>query len=93
MMTPQTAPSYLCAFARTFRAPQPDGGCHGPSCALWRWVPVTTSHPAYKDALRAKAAELDEKPPYAKAARFVADNMADLGLVVTHGYCGAGGPV
>ena len=65
--------------------------CYAVECMAWRWEQITTAHPLWANAVRAKAAELDEKPPYAKAARWVADNKASIGMVPTRGYCGLAG--
>ena len=65
--------------------------CLSDRCMAWRWETITTAHPMWADAVRAKAAELDEKPPFAKAARWVSENKADLGMVPTRGYCGMAG--
>jgi len=92
---PEEAKKLMCPFARTFiRAGQVsliDAGCIGPKCALWRWEPITTAHPLWKDAVLKKGAELGEKVPYARASAWVAENKEALGLVPTKGYCGAGG--
>lgn len=87
----ESAAETLCPLARTFALPKAEKGCHGPSCALWRWEKITTAHPAWKAAVQRVAAETGEKVPYAKAAAAVADNLEAHGLVPTRGYCGAGG--
>lgn len=81
----------LCPFARTFAATPAHIHCRGPECALWRWEDITTAHPKWKAAVLAKAEEIGDKVPYAKAAKWVADNRAEIGLVPTQGYCGGGG--
>jgi hypothetical protein len=86
-LTPEAASKMPCPIARTF-GDIPHGTCRGPSCILWRWKPVTTAHPAWKAAVLAEAAKLDEKAPFPKAARIVADNAEALGLVPTEGWCG-----
>ena len=91
--TPEQAADVLCPLARTFATPKAVPTCQGPECALWRWVPVTTASPDWKRAVLAEAEKTQEKAPYPKAARHVADNMEALGLIPTLGYCGAGGPV
>lgn len=91
MRTPEEAAGLLCPFSRTFAAPQAQAGCRGPSCALWRWEQITTAHPLWKDAVRAKAEELGERQPFPKAAAWVAENKASLGMVPVKGFCGAGG--
>jgi len=93
MRTPEQAAELLCPFARTFAPPQAEKGCQGPSCALWRWEKITTSHPLWAPAVKARAAETDDKVPYAKSSKWVAENLAELGMVPTKGHCGAGGPV
>ena len=65
--------------------------CGADGCMAWRWETITTSHPLWADAVRAKAAELDEKAPFPKSARFVADNKASLGMIPTRGFCGLAG--
>lgn len=90
-ITPETADATICPFARTFAATPAQTGCRGPTCALWRWEKVTTAHPAYRDAVRAVAATVEDKPPFPKAARIVADDPEKYGLVPSKGYCGAGG--
>lgn len=95
MKTTAEAKDLLCPFARSFilvgGTSVADKGCHGPDCMLWRWETITTAHPLWKDAVLTKGAELGEKPPYAKASKWVAENMVALGLVPTKGFCGAGG--
>jgi len=91
MRTPEEAQEALCPFARTFAAPVAEPGCRGPSCALWRWEKITTQHPLWLPAVRAEAQRTGEPKPYPKAAKYVADNKAALGLLPTKGYCGAGG--
>jgi len=91
LRTPDEAAETLCPFSRTFGLPQASKGCHGPSCALWRWEVVTTAHPLWRDAVKAEAAKTGEKVPYPKAAAHVADNKEAYGLIPTKGYCGAGG--
>lgn len=91
LMDPRDAYFTLCPFARTFAASPAAAGCRGQSCMLWRWEKITTAHPVWKDAVKAKATELGESVPYPKASKWVAENKADLGMVPTQGYCGAGG--
>ena len=81
----------LCPFARTFAAKEAVATCRGEVCALFRWERITVATPGYREAVQAKGKELDDKPPYPKAARYVADNLAEFGLVPKRGYCGAGG--
>ena len=91
MKTPDEAKALLCPFARTFGMKEAVAGCRGPECALWRWETVTTAHPLWGKAVKAKAAELGERAPYPKAFAWVAENLADLGIVPVKGYCGGGG--
>lgn len=96
MLTPDNAKYLLCPFARTFlKGAGPltatDAGCMGPRCALWRFEKITTSHPLWKPAVQKRATETGEKPPFAQASKWVAENLADLGIVPTRGFCGAGG--
>ena len=91
MKTPEDAKGLLCPFARTFAASPAVAGCRGPECALWRWETVTTAHPLWAKAVRAKGDEFGEAAPYRKASAWVAENKAALGMVPTKGFCGAGG--
>jgi hypothetical protein len=91
MKTPTEARDLLCPFARTFGVAKAEPGCRGPECALLRWEQVTTKHPLWLPATQAKAKETGEKPPYAQASKWVADNKEALGMVPTRGFCGAGG--
>lgn len=81
----------LCPFARTFGVKEAQPYCRGQECALWRWQKVTTAHPMWLPAVRKRADETGEKAPFPKAVRWVTDNLAELGIKPTHGYCGAGG--
>lgn len=90
-MIDPTINAALCPFARTFSATPAFQYCRGTECAIWRWEKFTTAHPMWRDAVRAEAEKLGEKPPFAKAARIVADDPAAFGLVPNKGYCGAGG--
>lgn len=95
MRTPAEAKSLLCPFARTFIQAGPtslaDAGCKGPACALWRWETITTKHPLWADAVKAEAEKIDEKAPFPKASKIVADNLEAYNLVPKTGHCGAGG--
>jgi hypothetical protein len=92
MMDPAKPETLLrCPLSRTFAASPASASCIGPLCALWRWEKITTAHPLWKDAVKAKAVELGEAAPYPKASKWVAENKADLGMVPERGYCGAGG--
>lgn len=91
MLTPEDAKALLCPFARTFAASPAVPGCRGPECALWRWETITTAHPLWRDAVKNKAQELDERPPFPKASAWVAENKEALGMIPTKGFCGAGG--
>jgi hypothetical protein len=89
-LTPEAASAKPCPVARCF------GGdikseCRGPECILWRWKPVMAGTPAWKAAVLSEAAKLDEKAPFPKAARIVADDPAAFGLMPTEGFCGLGG--
>lgn len=86
-----TDTSILCPFARTFAASPAIATCRGLDCALWRWEAITTKHPLWLPAVRARAAETGEKPPYRDASSWVAQNLASLGMVPQLGFCGAGG--
>jgi hypothetical protein len=92
MKTPEEAKSLLCPFARTFALPQAERGCRGPECALWRYETITTKHPLWLPAVQKRAAETGETTPSRpQASKWVAENLAELGIVPTRGYCGAGG--
>lgn len=91
MRTPEEAKALLCPFARTFGMKEAVAGCRGPECALWRFETITTAHPLWKPAVLKRAAEVVEKPPYSQASKWVAENLVDLGMVPTKGFCGAGG--
>jgi hypothetical protein len=91
MRTPEDAKGLLCPFSRTFGMKEAVAGCRGPNCMLWRYEAITTAHPLWRDAVRAKAEELGERQPFPKAAAWVAENKAALGMVPTRGFCGAGG--
>lgn len=90
MNTPEEAAALLCPAARAFSAPSTPG-CRGPVCMAWRYETITTKHPLWLPAVRAKAEELGEKSPYPKAAAYVAENKAELGMVPVKGFCGLGG--
>lgn len=91
MKTPEDAKELLCPFARTFGLKEAVAGCRGPECALWRWEPITTKHPLWAPAVKARAEETGDKPPYHKSAAWVSENKEALGLIPTRGFCGAGG--
>lgn len=91
MRTPEEASTLLCPFSRTFGLKEAVSGCRGPNCMLWRFETITTSHPLWKGAVQAKAAELGEKVPFPKASAWVAENKAELGMAPTRGFCGAVG--
>jgi hypothetical protein len=91
--TPEQAAQLLCPTARTFAVSPAQDGCRGPACAAWRWVHTTTSNPLWTAAVRGVAEATGEKPPYAKAARAVADDMPAFGMAPTRGFCGLGGPI
>ncbi len=91
MRTPDEAKDLLCPLARTFAETPAVAGCRGPLCMLWRWETITTKHPLWLPAVQAKAKETGEKPPYAEASKWVAKNLADLGMTPKVGFCGAGG--
>lgn len=82
--TPEDARQWLCPLARTFAAPTAEPGCRGPSCALWRW----STSGKWAGAVKAVAAEIDDKAPFPKASRIVADDPAKYGC---GGFCGLGG--
>lgn len=91
LRTPEESATTLCPLARTFAEATAVATCRGPACAVWRWERVTVDHPLWRGAVKAKAEALGEKPPYAKAAAWVAENKVQLGLVPGRGFCGVGG--
>jgi hypothetical protein len=95
MRTPTEAKDLLCPFARSFiiasGATLRDAGCRGPECALWRYETITTKHTLWLPTVKHKAEEIGDKPPYAKASAWVAENKEAIGMVPTRGFCGAGG--
>ena len=90
MMTPAEAKQKLCPLSRTFIGGAV-AGCRGDDCMVWHWEAITTKHPLWAPAVQARAAETGEKPPYAKASAWVAENKAALGMVQKRGFCGIGG--
>ena len=98
MHTEEQAREKWCPFAKfnTGIAPERihDGGfrCIASDCMAWRWVPLKVT-PEYLDAVRTVAEETGEKPPFAKAARTVADGPGKLGLPSKpfRGFCGLAG--
>lgn len=88
---PETADAVMCPFARTFSASVAKPGCRGPLCALWRWEKIMAGHPVWRAAVQNEGKRLGEGPPFAKAARAVADNPEAFGLTPVKGFCGAGG--
>lgn len=90
-MTPETASLALCPFARTFGASKSQEGCRGPSCALWRWVPLRADDPRFTAAI-AKLTEGSALKHKEAVATVMADREAH-GVPVKPevGYCGAGG--
>lgn len=90
-VTEAQAANMLCPAARTFGdAQQAKPFCRGSLCMCWRWVPVTTADPRWREAMQEAIARNGDKPPHVKSAREVADAMKDTPS--THGYCGMGGP-
>lgn len=90
-MTEETAHTRLCPLARTFGQAPSHSGCRGSDCAVWRWEKITTAHPLWSQAVRAEAEKIQDRPPFARAARIVADDPEAFGLVPKLGYCGLGG--
>jgi len=91
IVTPHVAADMLFPLSRTFADKTPVAGCRGPACMAWRWQSVTTQHPLCAPAVKAEAARTGESVPYRKAAAYVAENQAALGMIPTHGHCGLGG--
>lgn len=89
MLNPQG--KALCPLARTFADARANPHCRGAYCAAYRVLPVSTSHPLWAPAVRKVAAEIGDKPPYAKASKLVADNLTAHSMSKTDGYCGLGG--
>jgi len=93
-MLPSEAAETLCPFSRTFGITPAQKGCHGPDCALWRWVPITTDHPAFVAAKAQVMAEMGGKPiaHAAAVAKIMADRAAyGIPTKPERGFCGGGG--
>lgn len=91
MIDPAQIHLTLCPFSRTFGSGPTIPHCRGEACALWRFEKITTAHPLWRDAVRKRAEEVGDKPPFAKASAWVAENKEAIGIVPTKGFCGAGG--
>lgn len=89
-MTPESAAETLCPLARTFSLPQAQKGCHGPSCALWRWLPIMADRPAFVAAIKKEiAGGITHK---AAVSKIMADRAAyGIPTKPERGFCGAGG--
>ncbi|GIT90119.1 hypothetical protein JANAI61_05770 [Jannaschia sp. AI_61] len=73
------AKTWLCPLARTFGTQPLSQYCRGAACAVWRSAPRPTDD-AWRAAVKAVADQNREKPPFAKAARAVADDPEGHGL-------------
>lgn len=87
----EDAKAMICPIARVSGLPKIPSKCRGSACMLWRWQELMTSSPGYKEALKKLGEENGEKPPYAKAARMIADHPEHYGQTVERGWCGLGG--
>ena len=70
-----------------------DGMCIAQNCIFWRWQPLMTSEPGYKEALtKAQAMHKDERGGKLPAI-YVNENRAKFGLKVEpyKGWCGMAG--
>ena len=88
--TPEEAAETLCPFARVFALPQASKGCHGPSCALWRWSPISSDDPRFVAAVKKLIAD---GMSHKAAVATVAKDMEGHGVPTKpeRGFCGAGG--
>ena len=88
--TPEEAAQTLCPFSRTFGLPQAQKGCHGPSCALWRWTPIPSDDPRFVAAVKKLMAD---GMHHRTAVSSVSADPASHGVPTKpeRGYCGAGG--
>lgn len=93
--TPEAAKELLCPFARTFAVQKAEPHCQGPSCALWRWAPLSASimTPAIQARALAVEAETGKKPAHKDVVAWVMDRREELGIPTepTHGFCGPRG--
>ena len=90
-MTPETASETLCPFARTFGSPKSQEGCRGPSCAIWRWVPLQANDPRFVSAV-AKLIDGNVLKHKEAVAEVMKDREAHgVPIKPEVGYCGAGG--
>jgi hypothetical protein len=91
-MTPAEAAETLCPHARTFALPQAQKGCHGPACALWRWVPIMADHPAFVAAMAQHKSEAPHVP-HPVRVKHIMENREHYGIPTKpeRGFCGAGG--
>jgi hypothetical protein len=89
--TPESAAEALCPFARTFGAPKAEAGCRGPSCALWRWVPIQANDPRFTAAVAKLTGGSAVKHKEAVAAVMADREAHGVPVKPEVGYCGAGG--
>lgn len=92
--TPSDAATLLCPLARTFAASPAVKGCQGPSCALWRWAPLSSDLlTPFVQARIANQKERGEPSGHKEAVAWVMENREALGIPTkpTHGFCGMGG--
>lgn len=92
--TPEYAKErWICPLARTFGDKPLQENCRGDDCPLWRWRPLLTSEPGYKDAV-IEAGKLHKDDRNGKTpAEWVNAHRADYGLPAEPyvGWCGLGG--
>lgn len=88
--TPEEAQEWLCPSARTFAAPKAEPHCQGPSCAAWRWQPISASDPRF---VRAVKAIIATGKTHKEAVSIVSSDMAGHGVPTApeRGFCGLGG--
>ncbi len=90
LRTPEEAAQALCPFSRVFALPQASKGCHGPSCALWRWAPIPADDPRFVAAVKKLIAE---GMTHRAAVAVVSKDREAHGIPTApeRGFCGAGG--
>lgn len=92
--TPEDAATLLCPLARTFAGKEAVACCRGPSCALWRWKPLSANDPRFTAALKTIAQEIGGGPHRGKeATAILMADRAKYGVPTEPelGFCGMGG--
>ena len=95
--TPDAArETWPCPLALTFAA-RSTPNCRGETCPVWRWVPLSSEHPAFVSAVKARQKEIggNALAAHKAAVAWVMDRREELGIPTrpTHGFCGLGGRV